>query len=244
MSNVSEKEDPLVELVESGYYPEVLKIRDQVEEGYGLSFNKSTERLYLRKGSEAIIVPKGFEWFAINYYNLKTLTQKIQARVFISYPREDLWLAYKLHALMGKIGIPVYLAELEPEPGVTLWEKIKNMIELSDILLVIWTSSAAASPFVNQEIGFATALGKMILPVVEKGTDTRGILEGREYVELDRSNPTNAMASVCQGLSKFLSRKLEYIQAMEQQQQQAQSAMAGLGALLLLVLLLAALSSK
>ena len=244
MSKVIEREDPLVELVESGYYPETLKIRDQVENGYGLSFNKSSERLYLRKGSEAIIVPKGLEWFAISYYNLKNITQKVQARVFISYPREDLWLAYRLHTLLSKIGIPAYLAELDPEPGITLWEKIKNMIQSSDILLVIWTSASVTSPFVNQEIGFATARGKIVLPVVEKGTDTRGVLDGKEYVELDRSNPTNAIALVCEGLSKFLSQRLEHIQAMEQQKQQAQSAVAGLGALLILGLLLAALSGE
>jgi len=45
------------------------------------------------------------------------------------------------------------------------------VIDSSDILLVIYTRNAMYSAYVNQEIGYAYAKGKYIIPVVEKGVE-------------------------------------------------------------------------
>lgn len=230
------EEDPVIELIHSGYYPETLQIGELVDEGYSPSFNTNTSRLYLRKENQAVIVPRGFEWLAINYYNLKKTAEKIRVKVFLSYPREDLWFAYKLHKMLSDVGIPVYLAELYPEPGVTLWEKIKNMILDSEVFVVLWTKHATNRAFVNQEIGAASVAGKVIIPIVEEGVETHGALAGREYIRFNRENNVDTLSSICVALYSFLSKRLEVIQ---QQQAQAQNFATAVGVILLLAALVA-----
>jgi hypothetical protein len=230
-----ETEDPIIEMVRSGYYPDVVKIN----EGYWPSFNKALSRVYLRKGSHAVIVPAGYEWFAINYYNLKTIAQKVPLKIFLSYPREDLWLAYKIQKILSEVGIYPYLAELSPEPGVTLWEKIKGMIGSSDIVIVLWTKSARSSAFLNQELGYADSLNKLIIPLAERGTDAEGLLAGREYISFERGRDAEAYSSLCDALFRFLSRKLD-----ERQRQQATNAVVGLAVIAGLIVLLAAFGKK
>jgi len=199
-------EEPIIDLIRAGYHPEIVKT---IDEGYWPSYNKRLSRVYLRKGSHAIIVPIGYEWFAINYYNLKTIAEKLPLKVFISYPREDLWLAYKIQKLLADAGIFAYLAELYPEPGVTLWEKIKRMIENSDIVVVLWTGSSRSSAFVNQEIGYAIRCKKLIIPLVERGISVEGVLEGKEYIQFERGRTNEAFSTLCQALTNFIQRKLE-----------------------------------
>lgn len=72
------------------------------------------------------------------------------------------------------MGVYIYVAELFPEPGVALWEKIKSMILRSDLIIVLWTKNAYSSAFLNQELGFAEAHNKLIVPIVETGNLRNG----------------------------------------------------------------------
>jgi hypothetical protein len=204
-SGISEVEDPIISLIKAGYYPDYVKI----DQGYIPSFNNTLSRLYLRKGSHAVIVPAGYEWFVISYYNLKTIAKKVPIKVFLSYPRADLWLAYKIQKILAEAGIFVYLAELYPEPGVTLWEKIKGMIQNSDVVIVLWTKNAKNSAFVNQELGCAEALNKLIIPLVEQGVAPKGLLVGREYIPYRRGRDAESFSMLCNALYKFLLRKMK-----------------------------------
>jgi hypothetical protein len=237
-----DSEEPIIELVRSGYYPDIVKISDHLNEGYWPSFNKASSRVYLRKGNHAVIVPKGCEWFAINYYNLKSIAQKIPLKIFLSYPREDLWLAYKIQKILAEVGIYVYLAELFPEPGATLWEKIKRMIQRSDIVIVLWTKNAQNSAFLNQELGYAESLNKLIIPLAERGTTAEGLLAGREYIPFERERDAEAYSTLCHSLYKFLLKKLE--QQKKQRAQQMGAAVGGTLLVLGLIALLAAFGRK
>ncbi len=210
-------EDPIIKLIAEGHYPEVLEISEQVDEGYNPSFNKTASRLYLRKGNKAVIVPKGFEWFAMNYYNLKKMVEQIPIKIFISYPREDLWLAYKLHKMLSEVGVPVYLGELYPEPGMSLWTQIELMIRNSDIFIILWTQNALNSAFVNQEIGVAKNAGKIIIPIVEEGVELKDALEGKAYICLNKDDVQKTLSSICSALHDFLSQKLEEIKKKRSQ---------------------------
>jgi len=228
-------EDPIIELVKQEYLPEIAQISDELERGSSPTFNKAASRVYLRKGGRSYIVPKGLEWFAINYYNLKTITKRVPLTVFLSYPREDLWLAYKIQKILAEIGVYVYVAELFPEPGMTLWEKIKAMIENSDLVIVLWTKNALSSAFVNQELGFAEARQKLIVPIVEKEVTTHGLLNGKEHIVFERGRDIETYSTLCQSLYNFLQKKLE--------QQTANAFGLGLG-ILFLIALFAAFGSK
>jgi len=60
-------------------------------------------------------------------------------------------------------------------------------------VLVLWTRDGAHSSWVNQEIGFAEDLCKLIIPVVERGVYPKGFLVGKEYIELDREEPAKTI---------------------------------------------------
>ena len=205
MLEITEVEELIISLINLGYYPDYVII----DQGYIPFFNTTLSRLYLRKGSHVIIVPAGYELFAINYYKLKTIAEKISFKVFLSYSRADLQLAYKIQKILTEAGIYVYFAELYPEPGVTLWEKIKGMIQNSDVVIVLWTKNAKNSAFVNQELGCAEGLKKLIIPLVEQGVAPKGLLVGREYIPYRRGRDVESFSMLCNALYNFLLRKLE-----------------------------------
>jgi hypothetical protein len=232
----SEKEDPIIELVKQEYLPEIVEISNELDRGSSPSFNKTVSRVYLRKRNKSYIVPKGLEWFAINYHNLKTIVRRVPLTVFLSYPREDLWLAYKIQKILAEVGVYVYIAELFPEPGATLWGKIKRMILKSDLIIVLWTKNAHNSAFLNQELGFGEASNKLIVPIVESDMTTHGLLKGREYIPFERGRDTETYSTLCQSLYDFLQKKLN---------QQTNTALGiGFGILFLVALFAAFASNK
>lgn len=85
------------------------------------------------------------------------------------------------------LGISVYLAEHDVQPGAVLADKVDEAIRRCQAVIVLITTASLNSAFVQQEIGLARAYGKPLIPMVEKGTDTRqlGILAGIEYLDLD-----------------------------------------------------------
>jgi hypothetical protein len=84
-----------------------------------------------------------------------------------------------------------------------LTEKIKNNINNSDAVLVIWTINSHHSDWVNQEIGYAERAGKQIIPLVEKEVKIKGFLEGREYIDMNPYNMIETMEDVGEYLDDF-----------------------------------------
>ena len=69
------------------------------------------------------------------------------------------------------------------------------MINASDSLLVLLTKNSATSAWVNQEIGFATAVGKPILPIsIDKDIQPYGMFSATQsYSLFDWSDPKGAL---------------------------------------------------
>lgn len=64
-----------------------------------------------------------------------------------------------------------------------LAEKVADGIVKAKIIVPILTKNSITTQWINQEIGFATALNKKIIPIVEK--DIIGILKGFIHREID-----------------------------------------------------------
>lgn len=89
--------------------------------------------------------------------------------IFLSYGNDD---KNKKDALKRAIkkqkGLnPIVVADRR-SPGKLLEEKVKEGIFEADYIVPIFTNSSIGSQWVNQEIGFAEALEKIIWPIVEK----------------------------------------------------------------------------
>jgi len=146
-------------------------------------------------------------------------------RVFLSHSGADFQVAEWIAAHSKAIGIEIYLFEFDSQPGSVVSQKIKDSIEAADALVVLLTKNSQTSPYVQQEIGYAEALKRLIVPIVFKGFDGQklAMLQGREYVSFDPSCPQLAL----QSLLTFLSNK-------KQEKESSQAALVALGALLLL----------
>lgn len=116
--------------------------------------------------------------------------------VFVSHSKEDVEIVKALYSTLKQSGINVYVAQFYPEPGKLLSEKIATYIESSDCVLVLLTKESIKSAWVQQEIGIARRANRLIIPVVEKGVKVAGILEGVEYIELDRKNLWNTIEAI------------------------------------------------
>jgi hypothetical protein len=153
-------------------------------------------------------------------------------KVFISHSVADLGVVYQLKQWLELNGIETYLAELYPQPGVVLGDKVASAINQSDCVIGLITSAGGRSQWVNQEIGYAKAKGRLIIPVVERGESLPGFVEGREYVPFDRANPADS-----------INRLIEYLSHLRASKEDRDKALAGL-VIFFGLLALAAASSK
>lgn len=119
-------------------------------------------------------------------------------KVFISHSTQDQGLVINLAKLLQWLGLEVFVAEWYLSPGERLDAKIRRQIRDADCFLVLLTHNGIRSQWVQQEIGIALEVGKQIIPIVEKGTDSRTleVLQGREYIEYDPFHPGQALANV------------------------------------------------
>jgi len=107
-------------------------------------------------------------------------------KVFLSYSKEDTAKAKNIYQKLKKKGYLPYMAEVYPEPGTFLWERIKREIEDSDCLVVLWTKEGAESQYINQELGCASAFKKPIISIINGGSKRVGVIEGFEYIPYNK----------------------------------------------------------
>jgi hypothetical protein len=116
-------------------------------------------------------------------------------KVFISHSTRDRGLVIALTSLFSKLGIKPSVAEWYLTPGERLDKKVFTEIDQSDCTIVLLTKNGMRSNWVHQEIGYALKSNKPLIPLVEKGIDSKdlGSLEGKEYIEYDPLQPEQAL---------------------------------------------------
>lgn len=124
-------------------------------------------------------------------------------------------------------------AELHPEPGERLSDKIMGAIDSSDCVLALLTKDGIRSQWVNQEIGYAKKAGKLILPLVEEGTEVKGFLAEFEYIPFNREEPFSA-----------INRIAKYLRDKKAEKEKGDLIFIGAGLLGLLFLVLACTKGK
>jgi len=93
----------------------------------------------------------------------------MKAKIFISYSEADRNKMNTLrNAIKKKDGLdPIVVAE-RSRVGQNLADKVKDCMHEADCLMPILTRESINSQWVNQEIGFAEALKRPIIPLVDK----------------------------------------------------------------------------
>ncbi|MEZ4709939.1 MAG: SUMF1/EgtB/PvdO family nonheme iron enzyme [Caldilineaceae bacterium] len=89
--------------------------------------------------------------------------------IFLSYSRQDAQIMQRIYADLRAAGFAVWIDE-GLEPGTPHWQAaIEEAIRQARYMVVILTPSAKASPWVNNEIAYAQAHGRPVLPVLASG---------------------------------------------------------------------------
>jgi hypothetical protein len=93
--------------------------------------------------------------------------------------------------------------------GTYLAAKVQQAIGMSDALLVLLTPNSQGAPYVQQEIGFAQGLMKLVIPLVWPDVEARSLamLQGREYVAFDPSQAASALPPILEYLGKLKTQK-------------------------------------
>lgn len=129
----------------------------------------------------------------------------VAVSIFFSHSSRDQrwceWLATEAE----KVGVTAYLAEHDPRPGTQLAGKVRQNIKRCDAFVVLLTDSTANSSYVHQEIGYAVAQKKLVIPLVQPGVgeDQLAMLRGIEFIEFDFANPGAGRAGFTAELTRL-----------------------------------------
>src|SRR2546422_972197 len=129
--------------------------------------------------------------------------------VFFSHNVQDKGLVDSLNAEAEQGDINIYTSDGDVQAGEYVDKKIRERISASDALVVLLTARGVASPYVQQEIGVALALGKPVVPLVERGVEIHrlAMLQGREVIFFERENPTAVKPTLMGQLTGVLRNK-------------------------------------
>ena len=97
-------------------------------------------------------------------------------QIFISHAEEDATLAKRVHRILERMELSPWIYERYSEFGRDLDDIIRDKISECEHFITLLTSNGVRSQWVNQEIGMAYASNKNIIPVVEKGLESKGFI--------------------------------------------------------------------
>lgn len=151
--------------------------------------------------------------------------------IFFSHSNDDRRWCELLATDAEQIGVTAYLAEHDPHAGTPLADKVKTNITNAKAVVVFLTNNSEGSAYVHQEVGYALARGKLVIPVVQPGLPPGrlAMLQGLEYIEFDFEDPGPARESLVMQLGRIAER---------QQKQGEIEALMGVGLCLAIVALL------
>jgi nucleoside 2-deoxyribosyltransferase len=125
-------------------------------------------------------------------------------KVFLSHSSVDTKWVRSIAINAEQVGVEVYLYEHDPQPGRLVADKVEAAIQSCDALVVLLTRNSESSPYVQQEVGYAKALKKVIIPLVQPGVSKEklAMLQGIEYIRFDFQNPQPGLATLLEYLQK------------------------------------------
>ncbi|MBI4283102.1 MAG: toll/interleukin-1 receptor domain-containing protein [Chloroflexi bacterium] len=148
--------------------------------------------------------------------------------IFLSHSEADKSWVEWIASNAQDMGINVYMYEYDTQAGFSVADKVQSAIENCQALVVLLTPNSEVSPYVQQEIGFAKARGKLVIPLVQPGVSKKclAMLEGVEYITFDPTEPETA-----------LTRLLDYLAKLKESREADHLALWGLATLALLAFL-------
>lgn len=104
-------------------------------------------------------------------------------KIFISYASKDKGTMQSVKTALETIGIKLWVDEDGIRGGDSFPQKISEGLQWCDIFLLIWSTNAKASKWVNKELDSAHALDKKIIPCIFDNTELPALLTSTRYID-------------------------------------------------------------
>lgn len=132
-------------------------------------------------------------------------------KLFLSHATQDSIFVDVIRQRLEPLNVKVYGAEFDNKAGANLLEKVRSEIRSSDWIVVLLTNAGHASVYVHQEIGFALAEKKLVIPIVtpEIARENLGMLNGTEYIVYDAADPDSAFHQLTQRIDELARRQMK-----------------------------------
>ena len=130
--------------------------------------------------------------------------------IFISYSTDDLKTVRQIAGYLKPHVDKVQYWDDSKRPGEKIWDNILKWIDTADLVLALITdNSVSRSPSVDQEIGYAKAKGKSILPLVKGSVDTAklGCLHDVTYFIIDTDDLQPAFDVIADKINEIRKKK-------------------------------------
>ncbi len=140
------------------------------------------------------------------YIIVRPSTQKL-GKLFISLKQpEDLKLARLLERLAERAGFIVYMAINDPQPGVSLWDRIEPELRSSEAVLVLWTKHTQWGGGVQHEVELCRNSDIPDVLLIQKGLELPEayVNTEKEYVRFDIDDPLEDFARVISAQRKII----------------------------------------
>ena len=129
--------------------------------------------------------------------------------IFLSHNHRDLAWCEHVKREAAVAGVTTYLAEHDVQAGHTLAVKVQRAIKRSRAVAVLISDNSVAAPYVQQEIGYALACRKVVIPLVQVGLEgpALAMLQGVEYIPFDFNEPDDGLALLNANLTRLVERQ-------------------------------------
>ncbi len=136
------------------------------------------------------------ETFERASYLLIRNSTKVAGQVFISFKQpEDEPLARLVERYATRAGFSPYLALNDPQPGRSLWRRIRPQLTKSVGIVVLWTRHAAWGSGVQEELSICIRRKLRFMLLLENGARLPSLYDKSiEYRTFDRENPSEVFS--------------------------------------------------
>ncbi len=100
-----------------------------------------------------------------------------QAKVFISYAREDMAFVDRLEAALAERGFEALIDRTEIHAFEDWWQRIEAIIARADTFVFVVSPNSVASDVCRKELDFARSLNKRLAPIVWRRVDDAAVPE-------------------------------------------------------------------
>jgi hypothetical protein len=119
-------------------------------------------------------------------------------KVYITHCEEDEPLARELAEGLWRVGLESFVAIYKRARGVAPGDRVRFGIRHSDCVIALLTLDGVVSPRVNQEIGFASGIDQLVIPLLEVEAEMPVLIRHLKPITFSRETYSDALGEVIQ----------------------------------------------